>query len=107
MYNGKKYSTIDVPGALTTGVHSINAAGEIVFSWEDPSGNSHGALKKGNVYFVYDSPRAQTRGRRVSTTATCWSDTTHPPAKPCPSPTGERSSNSESLVTQVCNLRER
>jgi len=36
------YTTIDVPGETNTGVFSINAQGEIVGSYDDADGVTHG-----------------------------------------------------------------
>ena len=36
------YATIDVPGETNTGVFSINAKGEIVGSYDDAGGVTHG-----------------------------------------------------------------
>ncbi len=36
------YTTIDVPGSVLTGIFSINAQGEIVGSYDDAGGVSHG-----------------------------------------------------------------
>ena len=36
------YATIDVPGESNTGVFSINAHGEIVGSYDDANGATHG-----------------------------------------------------------------
>jgi hypothetical protein len=36
--------------------------GDIVFSWQDPSGNTHGALKKGSAYFIFDYPKGSNTG---------------------------------------------
>ena len=36
------YTTIDVPGSVSTGVFSINAEGQIVGSYDDAHGVTHG-----------------------------------------------------------------
>jgi hypothetical protein len=36
------YTAIDVPGGINTGVFSINANGEIVGSYDDAGGVTHG-----------------------------------------------------------------
>ena len=60
VYNSKtkKYGMpITVPGAAQTYVHSINSAGDIVFSWDDSSGNSFGALLMGKKFYTFSDPK--------------------------------------------------
>ena len=51
-----KVTTIHVPGAYTTGSHSMNKSGEIAFVWGDPYGNNHGAILSSGSYYVFDVP---------------------------------------------------
>ena len=53
----QEYSApINVPGAAQTYVHSINNAGDIVFSCYDASGNSYGALFTGGEFYTLLDP---------------------------------------------------
>jgi hypothetical protein len=53
-HNGSKYTSIDVPGALSSDAHQINKSGNVVFSWSDFYGNYHGALLKDGAYYLLD-----------------------------------------------------
>jgi hypothetical protein len=60
LYNSKtkKYSNpINVPGSVQTYIHSINRAGDIVFSWDDSSGNAYGALLMGKKFYKFSDPK--------------------------------------------------
>jgi hypothetical protein len=39
---GNKYTTINVPGAFLTSAHSIDMAGDVVYTWSDLYGVQHG-----------------------------------------------------------------
>ena len=107
LYNGKKYTSINVPGALMTGAHSINTAGEIVFTWTGPHKIMHGALKTGKSYFVFDYPNGSNTGAEGINDSGLIVGHYTPAGKTLPNPTRARSRNSESLITQVCNSRQR
>lgn len=49
------YSSIDYPGALSTIATGINNSGQIVGSWADSNGNSHGFLLDSNTCTAYCS----------------------------------------------------
>jgi uncharacterized membrane protein len=54
----QEYSApINVPGAAQTFIHSINNAGDIVFSSYDASGNSYGAVMIGQEFYTFSDPR--------------------------------------------------
>ena len=44
LLSGGVYTTLDVPGATSTQIFSINNAGQIVGSYDDAKGNTHGFL---------------------------------------------------------------
>ena len=50
------YIPIIFPGAIETEAHGINAFGEIVGSWVDGSGNTHGFLYNAGTYTSFDYP---------------------------------------------------
>ena len=50
------YIPIIYPGAVVTEAHGINAFGQIVGSWEDASGNTHGFLYNAGIYTSFDFP---------------------------------------------------
>jgi uncharacterized membrane protein len=52
------YTTIDVPGAVTTDASGINASGEIVGTYTDSSNASHGFRLRDGIYTVIDYPGA-------------------------------------------------
>jgi probable HAF family extracellular repeat protein len=54
------FSSFDVPGAFRTDPNGINNAGQIVGSYGDTSGNTHGFLMSGGVYTTIDHPGAAT-----------------------------------------------
>jgi len=49
------YTQIDVPGATTTVIQGINAAGDVVGSYNDSNG-SHGFLLSSGVFTTIDYP---------------------------------------------------
>jgi probable HAF family extracellular repeat protein len=50
------YTQIKVPGAVETEAHGINAFGQIVGSWQDASGNTHGFLYNAGTFTSFDYP---------------------------------------------------
>ena len=50
------YIPIIYPGAVVTEAHGINAFGQIVGSWTDASGNTHGFLYNAGIYTSFDFP---------------------------------------------------
>ena len=58
LWNGKKYLTLDVPGASQTFAADINSHGQIVLDWVDSSGNNEGALYHRMKYTTLDVPGA-------------------------------------------------
>jgi probable HAF family extracellular repeat protein len=63
---GKTFKKIDVPNATQSVVHTINNAGNIVYTIFDSSGYAHGVLYYGGKYTQFDDPKesssAGTRG---------------------------------------------
>jgi probable HAF family extracellular repeat protein len=57
-WNGKNYTTVNVPGAVQTFAADINNSGEITFDWIDSGGNYQGALLNGNKYTTLQVPGA-------------------------------------------------
>jgi uncharacterized membrane protein len=55
---GKKYTTLNVPGASGTAAHGINKSGKIVVTWEDSNSNVESALYDGKTYKTIDVPLA-------------------------------------------------
>jgi probable HAF family extracellular repeat protein len=55
--DGTTFTTIDVPGALSTIAYGINTAGQIVGSFQDATG-FHGFLKDGATFTTIDGPGA-------------------------------------------------
>jgi uncharacterized membrane protein len=51
-----QFTTIDVPGALSTSAGGINARGEIVGSYVDGNGRSHGYLLRDGQFTTIDFP---------------------------------------------------
>jgi uncharacterized membrane protein len=50
------FTTIDVPGALTTEAIGINKSGDIVGGYSTTFNNSHGFLLRGGVFTTIDGP---------------------------------------------------
>src|SRR6202451_4866652 len=50
------YIPIIYPGAVVTEAHGINSFGQIVGSWQDASGNTHGFLYNAGIYTSFDFP---------------------------------------------------
>ena len=57
LYDGTKYSAINVPGVAVIKAAGINTAGDIVYIVADPYGVTHGALKSGKNYYIFDYPK--------------------------------------------------
>ena len=57
LHENKKYTTIKVPGAVSSYPHGIDLAGDVVFSWTDSTGIFHGALRTGGKYYKFDDPK--------------------------------------------------
>src|SRR5580704_12377520 len=55
---GKKYKTLDVPGALATIATGINNQGHIVLYWQDQMQNTESSLYNGKTYKTIDVPGA-------------------------------------------------
>jgi uncharacterized membrane protein len=55
---GGNFITIDIPGAKRTTPRGINNFDQIVGSFEDDSGQSHGFIRKGDLYSILDVPGA-------------------------------------------------
>jgi hypothetical protein len=55
---GKTYTPFHAPGEGSTGtaIHEINNNGDIVATYFDSSGNRHGVLFHGGVYYSFDDP---------------------------------------------------
>ena len=53
------FSTIDFPGAVLTNAQGINALGELVGSYTDTDGKTHGFLRSGEQYRSIDFPAAR------------------------------------------------
>jgi probable HAF family extracellular repeat protein len=58
LLNGTKYTTLNVPGALSTVAYGINNTGNIVVSWEDSQGDYKSSLYNGKTYKTIDVPGA-------------------------------------------------
>ena len=54
--NAQTFVPISFPGAVTTEAHGINAFGQIVGSWMDAGGNTHGFLYNAGTYTSFDYP---------------------------------------------------
>jgi len=52
---GKTFTKIDVPGATQSVAHTINDAGDIVYTIFDSSGNRHGVLYYNKTYTQFDA----------------------------------------------------
>jgi len=57
LYNGKKYATINVPGAVSSYPHGIDTAGDVVYSWTDSTGIFHGAIRTGGKIYKFNDPK--------------------------------------------------
>jgi hypothetical protein len=57
LYNDStmKYTTVNVPGAINSYIHSINDFGDTVYSWADSKG-FHGAVQIGGNFTTFDGP---------------------------------------------------
>ena len=53
-----RFTHIDVPGSISTQARGINARGDIVGSYEDSEGVSHGFLLRNGAFSVVDFPGA-------------------------------------------------
>jgi probable HAF family extracellular repeat protein len=63
---GYRFTRIDVPGAVYTDARGINARGEVVGTYADADGVSHGFLLRKNVFSRIDFPTAAvTEGARA------------------------------------------
>jgi uncharacterized membrane protein len=61
------FTTIDVPGALSTSASGINARGDIVGSYRDRNGRQHGYLLRDGEFTTIDFPgAARTQARGIS-----------------------------------------
>jgi probable HAF family extracellular repeat protein len=58
LLKGTTYTTLDVPGALSTVAYGINNTGNIVVSWEDSKGDYKSSLYNGKTYKTIDVPGA-------------------------------------------------
>ena len=56
LYNGSKFTTLTIPGALHNFAHTINKSGNIIMGWYDFYGNEHGAFLKNGTYYIFDDP---------------------------------------------------
>ena len=56
LLDAQTYTQIKVPGAVETEAHGINAFGQIVGSWQDASGNTHGFLYNAGTFTTIDYP---------------------------------------------------
>jgi len=56
LYRGGKLTDINVPGAISTVAHGINAAGDVAFSWTDDAGSDHGAAMVSGKITKFDAP---------------------------------------------------
>lgn len=54
VYNGS-YRTANVPNAVNSRVHALDAAGDMVYSWDDGA-RIHGALLRGRTFTKFDAP---------------------------------------------------
>jgi hypothetical protein len=67
---GQTWTPFNPPGQGSTGVaiHEINNNGDIVATIFDSSGNRHGVLYKGGMYYPYDDPNGvgSTRGDGIN-----------------------------------------
>ena len=59
LLNAQTYTQIKVPGAVETEAHGINAFGQIVGSWQDASGNTHGFLYNAGTFTTIDYPGSE------------------------------------------------
>jgi probable HAF family extracellular repeat protein len=69
LYNGTTYTTENVPGAINSYIHAIDAAGDAVYSWSDALGDFHGAVLSGSTgnFTTFDAPPcAQTLGDGIN-----------------------------------------
>src|SRR5215216_1409639 len=53
------FTTVDVPGAVTTNVQGVNTQGDIVGTYVDAAGTQHGFLRSGDRYLTIDFPAAR------------------------------------------------
>jgi len=58
LLQGKKYTVLDVPGALETYAYGINNQGDITLTWADSKYLYEGALYNGKTYQVINVPGA-------------------------------------------------
>jgi hypothetical protein len=56
LYDGKKYTKINVPGAANTYAQGIDTAGDIAYWWQDSSYLSRGALQTGGKFYKFNDP---------------------------------------------------
>jgi probable HAF family extracellular repeat protein len=67
IYNGTTYTTENVPGATNSYIHRIDAAGDLVYSWQDSSGTFHGAALVAGKFTKFDAPGcSQTYGDGIN-----------------------------------------
>jgi probable HAF family extracellular repeat protein len=57
LYNGKTYKTINIPGEADSDAGAINNLRDIVYSWENSSGDTYGgALRHGGKFYKFHVP---------------------------------------------------
>ena len=54
IYNASTFTTVNVPGAVVSYIHAIDAAGDVVYSWTDSAGVFHGAARIGKTFTKFD-----------------------------------------------------
>ena len=58
MLTGKKYKTINVPGATNSYALDLDNEGDVTYEWQDSAGLIHAALLHSGKYYKYSYPKA-------------------------------------------------
>jgi hypothetical protein len=56
IYDGSTFTTINVPGAVSSYAHGIDSSGNVVYSWSDSGGVFHGAGRLNGKYTKFNAP---------------------------------------------------
>jgi hypothetical protein len=57
VYDGKKFVSINVPGAESSSASAINNNNDVILAWEDENDGYHGALLHKGKFYNFDDPK--------------------------------------------------
>jgi probable HAF family extracellular repeat protein len=86
LWNGNKFTAINVPGMAQSLALGINKTGWVSYLVSDPYNVIHAALKKGTSYYIIDDPKgSQTAAFGINDTG-YWDGSYQPKGKTVPQP---------------------